>query len=100
YAAMLETLKEVPPQIASTLPDPGAYSDSEEKRVAWYGMLNDTVTKNSLLDKAQDPNASPDALATDAARAPMSPESQKLVGGEISRLDQRQQASAIKKAAG
>jgi soluble lytic murein transglycosylase-like protein len=100
YTAMTETLKGVPPQIASTIPDPAAFSDSEDKRVAWYGMLNDAVAKNGLLDAAQDPAASPDALATQAARAPMSQESQKQVSGEIGRLDQRQQASAIQKAAG
>lgn len=100
YEAMVQTMKEVPPQIASTLPDPGAYSDSEDKRVVWYGMLNDAIAKNSMLDAAQNPNASPDALATQAARAPLSPESQKLVTGEIGRLDQRQQAGAIQKAAG
>ena len=100
YQGMLEVLKDVPPQIASTLPDPGSFSDSEDKRVAWYGMVNDAVAKNGLLDQAQNPQASPDALATAAARAPLSPESQKLVGGEINRLDQRQQKSAIQKVFG
>jgi soluble lytic murein transglycosylase-like protein len=100
YQGMLEVLKDVPPNIASTLPDPGAFSDSEDKRVAWYGMVNDAVAKNGLLDQAQNQNANPDALATAAARAPLSPESQKLVSGEIGRLDQNQQKSAIQKAAG
>ena len=100
YQGMLEVVKELPPNIASTIADPGAYSDSEDKRVAWYAMVNDAIAKNGLLDQAQAPNASPDALATSAARAPLSPESQKQVGGEINRLDQRQQISAIQKSAG
>lgn len=100
YQGMVETLKEVPPQIAGTIPDPGAFSDSEDKRVAWYAMLNDAVAKNGLLDQAQAPNASPDALATSAARAPLSAESRGLVGGEINRLDQNQQKDAIRKALG
>jgi soluble lytic murein transglycosylase-like protein len=100
YQGMVETLKEVPPQIASTIPDPGAFSDSEDKRVAWYAMLNDAVAKNGLLDQAQAPNSSPDALATSAARAPLSAESRGLVGGEINRLEQNQQKDAIRKALG
>lgn len=100
YQGMLETLKQLPPNIASTLPDPGAYSDSEDKRVAWYAAANDAIAKNSLLDQAQDPNANPDALATAAARAPLSDNSQKQVAGEIGRLDNNQQKAAIQKAAG
>ncbi len=100
YQGMLETIKQLPPAIAATLPDPGAYSDSEDKRVAWYAAANDAIAKNGLLDQAQDPNASPDALATAAARAPLSDASQKQVAGEIGRLDQNQQKAAIQKAAG
>lgn len=100
YQAMVETMKEIPPALAPNIPDPAAYSDSEDKRVAWYSMVNDAIAKNSLLDKAQNPTASPDALATEAARAPLSPESAKAVGGEIGRMDQRQQVGAIQKAAG
>lgn len=100
YQAMVETLNEIPADMRPSIPDPGAYSDSEDKRVAWYSMVNDTIAKNKLLDQAQSPEASPDALATAAARAPLSAESQKLVGGEINRLDQRQQVSAIQKASG
>lgn len=100
YQGMVEIQKQLPPQIAASVPDPGAYSDSEDKRVAWYSMVNDAVAKNSLLDQAQQPNANPDALSTAAARAPLSLDSQKLVGGEINRLDQNQQKSAIQKAVG
>src|SRR4051812_45029127 len=100
YQGMLETLKQLPPNIASTLPDPGAYSDSEDKRVAWYAAANDAIAKNGLLDQAQNPNASPDALSTAAARAPLSDASQKQVAGEIGRLDNNQQKAAIQKAAG
>jgi soluble lytic murein transglycosylase-like protein len=100
YTAMVETLKELPPEVAAGIPSPEAYADSEDKRVAWYASVNDAIAKSNILGQAQDPTSSPDALRTAAAAAPLGDASQKAVGGEIDRLDNRQQTSAIQKAAG
>lgn len=95
FAAMQSTMKELPPEVAANLPDPAGYSDSEDKRVAWYMMANDAIAKSNLLTQASDTNASPDALATAASRAPLSKDSQAAVGSAIGRLDNNQKGAQL-----
>jgi soluble lytic murein transglycosylase-like protein len=65
YQGMVEVFQALPPEVQAVAGDPGAYSDSEEKRLDWYFRVNEQMTKAQAMSQAQAGDfAGADATAT------------------------------------
>lgn len=49
---MQQVMKELPPEVLASVPDPSAYADSDEKRVMWYQSVNQAVNRGNMQKAA------------------------------------------------